>query len=684
MVKLYNLLKTSENRLIPIAVFFMFTILLINSPSAQTFLGDEDIIPKWRYSVDDDITALTVGKINNRSVVLVASGDTLYILDRNGNLTERYTIQTPGEIYEIEMEDIDEDDEDEILLGLGWMETKELNQSELYSMYDGIPEEEDLLYKVLKSKGSFYVIDGGKINRWDEVDLWVRSIIISDINGDDKDEVIVVSGGYQNNYFKRYTDIVYRHRHCWTEWEIKHTYYTEAECTCPGCFWDDESNECNRNETWMECEWEETTDKGWNFSESSLVNGSIVIFNKSGDLLSKSYMSEIEDTFWNADISNFYHDRDEEIIVGSGNKIYVFNYTGHVQASYEARGDVKKLYVLDINNDWNDEIIVGFRNSSSGISGVGVINREGKELWMYRMKPKSSISAMYMKTLDEHGVNEILLISEGILYVIDDSGQLDWSGQFKYNKLVVRGINRIFSTYLDDNSYEDLIATSNRMVYEYEIIGTFVKKQSADRYYALGKENYELTRYQEAKSYLGRARQLYLEADFSSGVSECDSLLEDITERLNDNRRAEADSQYARALLYYNVRDYESTKKYLNNARDIYAEINDSDGLLRCDYSMAIVEGILLEKNATTTTTTTTLTVTTTTTLPEESDIISLLSNPAILVGFLVIIFLIVAIFVRSKAPKGRKGKKKGKRAGEGVLLEDWEALDGEWEDLEE
>ncbi|OYT39854.1 MAG: hypothetical protein B6U86_04865 [Candidatus Altiarchaeales archaeon ex4484_43] len=674
----------SKNKSISISAFVIVMIFLITPSYAQTSPRDEDINLTWTYSVNDDITALTPGKMNNDSVVIIASGKNLYILNKDGNLTEQYTIQTPGKIYVVRIADIDEDDESEILLGLGWMETEEIDLNKAYPPPDGIPEEKDLLYKVLKNKGSFYVIDNGKINKWDGTDQWVRSIIVSDINGDDEDEVIIVSGGYTNNYFKKYTNIVYRHRYCWIEWDIDHTGYSESDCTCDGCFWDNSTERCLINKTWEECGWNETTGKGWNFSESSSVNGSIIIFDRLGDLLLKSNMT-VSREFWSADVSNLYHDRDEEIIVGSGNRIYIFTSNGSMHASYDVLGDINNIYTSDINNDENDDIIFSFRNSSSGISGIEVINREGRQLWEYRMKPESSISAMYMKTLDKDAINEVLLVSDDILHVIDDRGQLSWSYQFKYNnnKLILRDINKIFSIDLDDDGYENLIVASNGVVYNYEIIGTFIEKQSADKYYALGKEAYELDRYQEAKKYLERAKQLYLELNHSDGASECDSLLEDINEKLTGNRRVEADSKYAKALTYYSVRDYESAKKYLQNARDIYTEIGDSDGILRCDSLMSKIEEILLKKSSTTTTSI----ITTTTTLPKEFDILSLLSNPATIVGFVAIILVIFAILGRHRAlmPKEEKGRKKEKREPEEEgLTGNWKTLEEQWKKLEE
>ncbi len=643
-----------ENKLISIA---LLVILIINTSNAQTSPGEGDVVLKWRYSADNVINTLTAGKINDTPAVLVASSNTLHILDKKGNLVGQYTVETPGAIHAIKVGDIDGDKSDEILLGVGWMETGDINLTKIYTSLNGTPEDVDLLYRTTRSTGSLYVIDEGKINKWGEVDQWVRSIFVSDINGDGEEEVIVVSGGYFNNYFKRYTDVIYTHRYCWTEWDIKHTGYTELECTCQDCSWDNESEECHQNVTWQECGWNETIDKGWNFTESSSVNASILIFDKTGKLLLRSNISGINGTFQSAALSNLYHDSDEEIIVGLGNEIRIITSEGGLHASYNVLNDVKNIYTSDVNNDENDDIIFSFRNQSSDRYGVEVINKRGEELWTYQMKTGSIISAMYMKTLREHGINEIMPISDNILYVIDDTGQLDWNYQFKQEGLIIKNINNILILDVDGNGYEDILIASNRVVYDYELVGTFIKKQSADRYYSLGGDAYELNKYNEALSYLERARQLYLESDYNMGVLSCDSMLREIKKKLQGSKKTEADSKYAKALTYYSTSDYTSAKKSLEDAREIYEEINDQDGILRCDKLMDTINKILIKEN-TTTSTTTTISLTTTTTLPREFNINSIISNPTAIIGTLGIILTITIILRKHKTSTHKEEKK--------------------------
>jgi hypothetical protein len=678
-MELFYPLKMSKSGLISVLAFLIIAVLLTPSTSAQTSPSDDDMVFKWRYGLSSDITAITTVKLNNEPVVLIASGNTLYVLDKDGNLKDEHTLQTSAAICAINVVDVDNDNDDEILLGVGWMETEVINLNKVYPPPDGVPEEEYIVYRTLRNNGSLYVVDGRKVDKWEGVDKWVRSILISDVNGDDKDEIIVVAGGYTNDYIKKFTDIILMHRNCSIEWDLKYSdYETEEECVCSNCVWNETKGNCYLNVSERKCEWREIKDRGWNYSERSSINGSIIVFNKSGDLMSKSNISGINETFLNADVSNLYRDRDEEIIIGSGDRILIFNQTGYEKASYAVLGDVDKVYAADINNDEQDDMVFSFMSHETGINGIEAISKEGVDLWVYRMKPDSTISSVYVKSTDEHGINEVIFVSDGTLYVLDERGKLDWTYQFKYNKLIVRGIDRILSADLDGNGFEDLMAISNRMVYCYELIGTFIKKQSADKYYALGNENYELNKYRDAKNYLERARQLYLEANFTSGVSDCDSLLTEIDEKLRDERRAEADSQYAKALVYSTIGDYVSSKEYLDNARAIYLEIGDSDGALKCD-------SLLTTITATTTTTTTETTLIATTTLPEKFDVISLLYNPAVLFGLIVVILLIVAIFEVHKTTPGEvKGKKKGKQEKDGVLIEEWGALEDEWKGLEE
>ncbi|MBN2014369.1 MAG: tetratricopeptide repeat protein [Candidatus Altiarchaeota archaeon] len=669
-------------------------LLLLNHAAAQATPRDEDIQFRWRYTAVDEITAFTAGMMNDEPVVVFSVKNGVYVLDKDGNPVQNYTIQTKGNIYVLFLGDVDADGMDEILLGVGWLETEEINLNKMYPPPDGIPEEEDLLYKILKSRGSLYVLDDGKLTQWSDVDQWVRSIHITDINGDNENETVIVSGGYTNNYYKKYTDIVYKHKYCWIAWDVDFEPYSKDECTCSGCFWDNETDKCYENETWEECDWNETIDKGWNLSERSSANGSILIYDRHGSRLSKSDIKGIEEKFLNAEVSNIYHDNDEEVVFGSGDKVYLIRYDGNVIAEHSTLGGVEYVYTSDVNGDENVDIVFSFVNSSMGVYGVGAISREGSELWTYYPNSSSAITAMYMKKVDTHGSNEVLFVLDGVLHVVNGRGRLAWSYQFKYNKMLIKKIQKLFSTDLDGDGLDDILFTSDKYVYDYEIFGTFIKKQTADTYFELGKEAYEANRYQEARTNIENARTLYAEANYLQDVLECDSILSEISEKLAGDRGLEADSHYANALTYYSTRDYEAAKRHINLARDIYKEINDLEGMSRCDTLVETINEVMAKKDTTTTV------VVTSTTLTQGADSNPIIPNenmPIILLALLLIVGILVVKRGRrsEKLEFGEKPKKtleiklvdeheEKKEEPKSGLMKEWESLEEHWKKLEE
>ncbi len=652
-----------RNNLTFVFSIFIIVIILPGLSIAQVSPDDDDIQFNWRYRAGDTITALTAGKINGESAVVVAANNIVYVLDSDGTVVANYTIQAQGKIYAAFIGDVDDDGKDEILLGTGWTQKDEINLNKMYPPPDGIPEEEDLLYMVLRSKGGLYVIDDGEVLQWTDVDQWVRSIHLTDINGDGENETVIVSGGYLKKYFKKYTDIIYKHRFCWIEWDVDSLPNSESECTCDICFWDNESERCYENKTWEECGWDNITDKGWNLSEVPSANTSIVIYDKTQGLLSKTDASEIDAVFLNADVLDTYFS-DQELILGSEDNVYVLNYTGSVKTNYTIPGEIKYVYSFDAGNNMGEGILFSFINSSSGTYCIKAISRQGNVLWLYPLASDSDITAIYAKR-DTAGIDEILFISEGMLYVVNNRGQLEWSYMFKYDELNLIKINKLFSIDLDDDCLDNFLIVSNKMLYNYELVGTFIKRQSADKYLTLGRESYDKNRYLEAKDYLESALQLYTEASYPAGVSDCESMLHDISLKLAGDRQVDAKSKYAKALTYYSMQDYESSKEYIIAAREIYEELNDSKSIVMCDTLMETIDEIIAKRD---TTTTVPILITSTTQFTESdtsfqlNDIVSLLSDNA-LVSILLVMLLAVSMLsirhhMRHKLHKSQKKKK--------------------------
>jgi tetratricopeptide (TPR) repeat protein len=707
----------SKKKSILLFAAILVALMLTSFCAAQVSPRDDDIQFRWRANLPEDVAAFAAGKMNGEPVLVVAANRSVYVFNKDGNPLFNTTIATKGKIYSIAVGDLDADGRGEIAAGVGWTEADDIDLDSKYPLPDGLPEEEKLLYRILKSKGAVYIIKDGKAAQLPGVDQWVRSIYSTDINGDKNNETVVVSGGFLLNYYKEYTDLILR---LWvprnTTFRVHGTPYTTKEtCHCSDCKWDalDITKDCYRcywnnitkvcteNHTIEHYQWNETEIKGWDLTESYSSNASIVVYDNFGKFISRSIMPAVNATFLNAQVVNLYHDNDEEVVLGAGGRIFVFRPSGSVISTYPFGGDIRYVYTADLSGSGNEDIVFEQKNKS-GAYTIIAISREGKFLWRYSTNSTKDAPITYMKSVARNGVSEMMFSLSGTMYVIDSEGHLAWNYRLKYKGALMSRITMLFSTDLDSDGMEDIIFASNKMVYDYEVVGKFTDVQSAKKYFDLGNASYALNRYVEAKTYLEKAKLLYQGANYAEGISATDSLLNAVNSKLVGNRRTDAESQYAKALMYYSIRDYLKAKEYVTAAKTIYSEIGDAEGVSSCDSLAKTIDEILARGGTIATTTTSTYFVTTT--APSGPSLTGLLSENVLLILVLAILIVMGAMMMRRREkPKAKKklfgleisekkehgGKKveiklKGEPISEEGLKKDWNALEEKWKKMEE
>ena len=175
------------------------------------------------------------------------------------------------------------------------------------------------------------------------------------------------------------------------------------------------------------------------------------------------------------------------------------------------------------------------------------------------------------------------------------------------------GIDKIYSVDLDpgNSKYHEIIITSGREIHTYGISKQFILKISAEQYYMSAEEFLRVDDYENATTYLEKAIDSYSELEDTNGISRCRSLEVDIENKIYEKNRADAMGIYSKALTHYYRKDYVHAKEYLQNALDIYMEIDNEEGILKCNSLMEQVNEIIKQKNqtrSTTTSSTTTIT----------------------------------------------------------------------------
>lgn len=326
--------------------------------------AEDQISLRFKYKLNADIFVLTAGDINADGLneVIVSSNNTLYILDKDGNLMHDYGISSPGKISAADIADLDYDGRNEIIIGTGWMEKTDINEDPFYLSGLTMIEKTKRLIKTIENKGRIYSIDGGIVSKFQDVDGWVRSIDVSD------GKIVVGTGGSNIAFFE---EIIYSNG-----------------------------------------------SKIRNYTDYASWAGSIFIFNKTG--LIREYTAN--NTFYSIFVYNIYGDLDEEIIAGSGSTVSAFYNNLTLLWNYSAMGDVKNIYCGYLGSIDDKRAIVGFRSRS--IDGIHVLNDNGMELWTYRMPFQSSLLGLSIGNLDADDDNEVIAASENTIYVLDNAGKV--------------------------------------------------------------------------------------------------------------------------------------------------------------------------------------------------------------------------------------------------------------------
>jgi len=299
-------------------------------------------------------------------------------------------------------------------------------------------------------------------------------------------------------------------------------------------------------------------------------NGSVYVLMGNGSILDRY---TLDNAVWSLSTSDLFHDQDEEIVAGSGNNVHEFDRNLNLLWTYPLQGPVRKIQISDIDKSGNDEIIAEFIDSD--INGIAVIEREGEEIWEYRVKG-DVVKDTHVGNIDLDEKEELLVASRNKIYVVDKDGKLGW------DFWIFEGISNILSADFNKNNYTEIIVTSVNSTYNYEITRGFIKEQNATQHYALAGKHYGVGSYQKAKELAEIARELYAELDDSAGVSKCESLLERIDKGVNKNKGIEAQSIYNRAVMKYTMNDYLPARELAERARQLYMEINDPAGIKLC------------------------------------------------------------------------------------------------------
>ncbi|OYT53771.1 MAG: hypothetical protein B6U72_04820 [Candidatus Altiarchaeales archaeon ex4484_2] len=176
-------------------------LLLIHLIGLSNATGN--LVDKWEFTADENIRSVGFTTIDNQSNVVIGAGKDIYLMDSEGNVIDEYTLDAEGFVTALASGDIDYDGVDEILVGVSYIETRDVNASYLDINKTDIGFSERIVYKVTVNEGEVYLIDDGKTTKFFDAEGWVREIIVENLGNEWEKNIIVASGGSELEYYRQ-------------------------------------------------------------------------------------------------------------------------------------------------------------------------------------------------------------------------------------------------------------------------------------------------------------------------------------------------------------------------------------------------------------------------------------------------------------------------------------------------
>ncbi len=309
------------------------------------------------------------------------------------------------------------------------------------------------------------------------------------------------------------------------------------------------------------------------------------------------------------------NDGAEEIIVAAGirnkNGIYVYNASGSMNWAQGTSGRPYSLVINDLDNDGYKEVItatVGGRTDPrvSSPAYIYVFNSSGDKEWSYRTE--KGITFVTASDLDNDGTGEILAGSWPDLTVLDSRGNLSWAyttgGRIREilvsdldgdgNSEIIVASDNVYVL----NNHGDLICTNPAGSEVYALAVEDLNKDGrkeilvgSDRFYILDSECNEVWNYRTELSVKSiSVDDLENDGYYDVAIGSADHRVYVFSskEHVIDSS---AEESYSEAQKHYLAGNLELALNYSRNARELYQQLNDTQGVSKTELLINQIEG---------------------------------------------------------------------------------------------
>ena len=275
------------------------------------------------------------------------------------------------------------------------------------------------------------------------------------------------------------------------------------------------------------------------------------------------------------------------VIGTDGDKIYSVGPDGNLKSEIEV-WNVTDIAALDIDNDTETEILAAVKDSIIAYYTNGSFKWNysvGREILSLRVLSPTEIAVSTGKNIQLLETdNRFRINAEAYKYYRQAQGY--YLNRDCRNAMVP--LEKARELFKQINNSEGLLLCDN---IDEMCQHDFDKQKLADEYYAQAEKYFQENNYEQAKSHVEKAIDIYIEIGDSSSVTwKCYPLKQKIEEQIFKIKLEEADRLYSNAYVQYTKDDYVNATTYLEKALGIYKEINYTKGIEDCDSLSADIE----------------------------------------------------------------------------------------------
>ncbi|MFH1722116.1 MAG: hypothetical protein ABH950_05890 [Candidatus Altiarchaeota archaeon] len=321
------------------------------------------------------------------------------------------------------------------------------------------------------------------------------------------------------------------------------------------------------------------------------VDDKLYVLNSFGALLWSYKNPDLSEGLAVGDVD---HDGEKEIIIVSGRKkIVSLDLTGNVEWTYTNPTPIQGILIEDIDANGFEDLIVYTLN----------------DLYFYEVNPRYllilGVDEVYEQSLGLFHQEFYLEAKEKALEAKTRYLELEYIGKLHELNNVINKSTKFLEakkfheeakSLFDAEKFDEAAKNGKESLQIYRELFAKNKTAELERFVELSKkynevkdvfsrarDSYRGGDFKEGKRLALEAKGLYTELDDESGVSKANILMQNAEDYLK------ADSYYQEALDYFDKRQYETSKSYVSDARQIYQELGDSSGIEKSDKLLLIL-----------------------------------------------------------------------------------------------